>query len=98
MQARFLTAQAGLLTRFLTAQAGLLTHFLTAQAGLLTQFLTMCSFKSGRPVYNLVEQLTNRSTVNNQAVTFYCQLAEYVSTSYFYIQLILPALPFIQKS
>jgi len=29
VQARFLTAQAGLLTRFLTAQAGLLTQFLT---------------------------------------------------------------------
>jgi len=32
VQARFLTAPAGLLTRFLTAQAGLLTRFLTLRA------------------------------------------------------------------
>jgi len=29
--------------RFLTAPAGLLTRFLTAQAGLLTRFLTLCA-------------------------------------------------------
>jgi len=59
--------------RFLTAPAGFLTCFLTAQAGLLTRFLTLRApdrFKSGRPVYNPVDWLTNGSTVNNRAVTY----------------------------
>ena len=49
----------------LSDRAGLLTRFLTVQAGLLTRSLTLTVFKSGRPVYNPVERLTNGSTVNN---------------------------------
>ena len=38
---------------------------LSDHAGLLTRSLTLTVFKSGRPVYNPVERLTNGSTVNN---------------------------------
>ena len=53
-------------------------HFLTAPAYWPAFWLCapLTSFKSGRPVYNPVERLTNGSTVNNWAVTYIQMLAQ----------------------
>jgi len=59
VQARFLTAPAGLLTRFLTVQAGLLTRFLTVQAGLLTP---LSDSAHPRPVLNRADRFIIRLT------------------------------------